>query len=275
MLQQHEKGIRETAVAERTPWMERHRTGRKAIEIYALGSFSLYRYGERIDDQRNSQGKPLNLLRVVISHKHAAARVERVIDALWPGAEADAAYHALETTLYRLRKLIGVRQSVLCRDGVIRINPDHCWLDVLEINGLLHRIEWDLSGKVPHSLMQERSRRLVELYRGPYLEDSPDQFWLLSVRETLKLQVSSALRDLGSHFETLHQPEHAIWCYRQAIAADPLAEELYQRLMLCLYHCGRKAEAMVTYDRCCRTLAAMLQISPSPKTEHIHQSLRG
>ena len=32
-----------------------------------------------------------------------------LIDALWPDSEGDAAYHALECALYRLRQLFGAR----------------------------------------------------------------------------------------------------------------------------------------------------------------------
>jgi DNA-binding SARP family transcriptional activator len=55
---------------------------------------------------------------------------------------------------------------------------------------------------------------------------------------------------------------------------DDLAEDFYQRLIFCHGRLRQTAEAVRVYDRCRRTLAAVLGIPPSAETEAIRKSIR-
>ena len=61
--------------------------------------------------------------------------------------------------------------------------------------------------------------------------------------------------------------------YEQAVDVESLAEELYRRLMLCLFAQGRGAEAMEVYRRCRRQLSIVLGIPPAAATEALYRSL--
>ena len=66
----------------------------------------------------------------------------------------------------------------------------------------------------------------------------------------------------------------AIRFYHRGLEVEPLAEELYQRLMLCYRNSGRKAEALAIYQRCRTNLSAGLDLAPSPLTEELRASIQ-
>ncbi len=68
-------------------------------------------------------------------------------------------------------------------------------------------------------------------------------------------------------------PEAQALC-EQAVDVEPLAEELYRRLMLCLSAQGRRAEAMEeVYRRYRRQLPIVLGIAPAAATETLYRNL--
>ncbi len=79
---------------------------------------------------------------------------------------------------------------------------------------------------------------------------------------------------IGQHYEEIEEWEHAIECYQKGLETDSLAEVLYQRLMVCYQHLGRRAEALSVYQRCRQELEASLKVAPSDQTEAIHRAIR-
>jgi two-component SAPR family response regulator len=96
----------------------------------------------------------------------------------------------------------------------------------------------------------------------------------MTARERLRSKFLRAVGFLGRSLERDGQWTEAIACYRRGLEVDDLAEGFYQRLMLCHGRLGQIAEAVGVYDRCRKTLTAVLGILPSPETETIRRSLR-
>ena len=98
--------------------------------------------------------------------------------------------------------------------------------------------------------------------------------WTVSPRERLRSKFLRCINRIGHHREEAGEWEKAIACYDRGLEVDNIAEEFYQRKMICYHRLGRKAEALSTYARCKRVLAAVLDIKPSPQTEEIRKSIR-
>ena len=79
---------------------------------------------------------------------------------------------------------------------------------------------------------------------------------------------------LGHHRERKGKWAEAIACYRKGVEVDELAEEFYQRLMICHQRNGQVAEAMAAYNRCRQALSSLLGITPSEETEAILKRIR-
>jgi hypothetical protein len=100
------------------------------LKVYTLGRFALVKDGEPIRALGRVQNKVLDLLRVVIALGGRGITSEAVIDALWPEAEGDAGRSVFDTTLHRLRKLLGNEQALNLGGGKVAINEKVCWVDL-------------------------------------------------------------------------------------------------------------------------------------------------
>ena len=103
-------------------------SGRERFRVHVLGRFQLTHRRCPITKRPRSR-KPQELLQALIAFGGTEVGAGVLVDSLWPDAEGDAAYHALETALYRLRQLLGAhgalrmegRKVGLNRDPVVRV----------------------------------------------------------------------------------------------------------------------------------------------------------
>lgn len=117
-----------------------------------------------------------------------------------------------------------------------------------------------------------QAQRAVTLYRGPF-SGTEETEWSLSSPERLRAKFLGGVGLLGRACEARQQWAEAIVLYQQGLHADDLAEEFYQRLMVCHDRLGQRGEALSAYNRCKKTLAAHLGVVPSEQTEAILASV--
>ena len=156
------------------------------VRIYTLGDFSVRVNGELLPEGPKAQRRILTLLQAIIAlGGERGVSAELLCDVLWPDADGDAAHHALESSLYRLRKLIG-KDSVRVHNGRIALAPDRCWVDAWAFQHLLGRARDDAASRA----------RAAALYKGPFLSDEADAPWALTLREQLHQRAATvAVRD--------------------------------------------------------------------------------
>src|SRR5271165_6085136 len=82
------------------------------FRVHVLGRFRLHKADAALGRTRSTQPKPIELLQVLIAFGGTEVCAGKLIDALWPDADGDAGYHALETTLYRLRRVLDASEAV-------------------------------------------------------------------------------------------------------------------------------------------------------------------
>jgi len=244
------------------------------IKIYTFGRFGLIKEGNPVESSKKVQHKPLSLLKALIALGGRDIKEEQLADLLWPEAEGDSASSALTTTLSRLRQYLGAEEAIKCKGGRLTLDTSFCWVDVWAFERLAGKIEelW----KVHQSKVSEEFIRLAEkaisTYRGSFLS-ADDEHWAISCRERLRSKFLGLVFRLGEHLENNNQCEKAVYYYKKTLEVDNLAEEFYQRLMVCYQRLGQQTEAMRVYKRCRDVLSAVLGIEPSSRTEAIYKSL--
>jgi len=97
------------------------------VRIHALGGFQVAVNDKMLTFAGKAPKKPLTLLKVLISFGGRNVPEERLMDALWPDEEADAARKSLDITVLRLRKLLGSHETIIVSDELIGLNPQLCW----------------------------------------------------------------------------------------------------------------------------------------------------
>jgi two-component SAPR family response regulator len=242
-------------------------SGGELFRIHVLGRFRLLR-GDAPFTIPPRLRKPQELLQALIAFGGTEVSAGVLIDALWPDSEGDAAYHALESALYRLRQLLGARDAVLMEGGKVSLDTDQLWVDTWEFEEELQR---------PHDPAAngtERIGRLRLLYQGHFLQHETEKPWVLKARQELRDGLLRAIRDAARACEYARRWEDAANLYQYGIELDPLNEGLYRGLMLCHQQLGDHSEALQAYRRCRELLTRFLGIPPNAKTQALYHSVR-
>ena len=244
--------------SEAWPWRTR---------VYALGRYEVYRDEERLEFSGKVPKKPLMLLKALIAFGGRSVPEERLMDALWPDEEADAARKSLDITVLRLRKLLGSNDTIIVSDESIGLNPQTCWTDVW---GFERRIEQFGGGEGPVDAASEALR----LYRGNFLPAEAEEPWTVKTRERLRAKFVRLVETVAKAEEVAGHWDIAIAHYLKGLEADDLVEAFHLGLMRCYQALGRPAEAITAFRRLRQTLSVVLGIAPSPAAEALAQELR-
>ena len=116
--------------------------------------------------------------------------------------------------------------------------------------------------------------KAINIYKGNFLPADTDQPWTAAYREQLQDKFRRLVVGLSQYWEESGRYEHAVECLRKGMETDTLAEEFYQRLMVCYQQLGQEAEAVRVYQRCSAVLSAAMGIAPSARTEAIYKALK-
>jgi hypothetical protein len=154
------------------------------IRIYTLGRFAVVKHGVALRFVGKAQKKPLDLLKALIAFGGREVPEAKLADALWPGAEGDAAAQALATTLFRLRKLIGER-AIRRQESRLTLDPSCCWVDCWAFE----RLSNDPSADQP-----VRLDKLRKLHQGPFLDGADDAPWAQPMRDRLHAKLARLVR---------------------------------------------------------------------------------
>jgi LuxR family transcriptional regulator, maltose regulon positive regulatory protein len=236
-------------------------------KVYALGGYEVYRDDERLEFAGKVPKKPLMLLKALIAFGGRNVPEERLMDALWPDEEADAARKSLDITVLRLRKLLGNNETIVVSDELIGLNPQLCWTDVWAFERRIEQFEGseEQAGAASEAL---------RLYRGNFLPTYTDEPWTAKMRERLRSKFVRLVEAVALADENAGRWEQAIALYSKGLEADDLVEPFYQGLMRCYRSLGRHAEAMNAFRRLRQLLSVVLGIAPSESTQAMARALQ-
>ncbi len=152
--------------------------------------------------------KPLELLQALIAFGGTEVSAGALIDALWPDSEGDAAYHALESALYRLRQLLGARGCDTHGGRQSQPEPGSVVGRHVGVRGG--------AAASPDSKASDLQRigRLRLLYQGHFLQHEAENPWVLKARQELRDRLLRAIRDAARQCEHARRWEDAANLYR-------------------------------------------------------------
>ncbi|WP_344494705.1 transcriptional regulator [Streptomyces enissocaesilis] len=209
------------------------------------------------------------LLSCLVMSPNEVVSSDTLIDRLWADTPVERARGALHTCVRRLRRLL-CPDLVQTRPGgyALRVSVDR--VDLLRFRELVRRSEaaGDDSGEKLVLL-----REALALRRGDPFADVASPWLDREVVPRLNEECLSALMcriDLemaaGRHHELI--PE-----LRELTTAHPLHEASWQRLILALHRCGRRAGALEAYQQVLAILRDELALDPSDELRELHRSI--
>lgn len=159
----------------------------------------------------SSQRRSLALLVVIAAASERGASRETLTAMLWPGSDDDRARRALAQTLYRVRQQLGA--GVVRGSDRLSCDPTLLGSDLLELESAFEKGDYE---------------RVVELYRGPFLDGfhlqgAPElERWADGERQRLSRAYHDSLERLALAAEERGETQRAIHWWELAFAADPL-----------------------------------------------------
>lgn len=244
------------------------------FRVNTLGRFEITRDGADNLLSGRGHGRPLEVLKVAIAMGGRNASVDRITDALWPNIDRDYAHRSFNTALHRLRKLLGEDGAVILNNNQLTLSERFFWLDTWALDQALQESSQLIRGLAPDKeRLVQLTDRILGLYQGSFLPGDEDHGWAVSPRDQYRQKFVRFIHEVGHWLEERDESDQALDLYYRGLEADELAEGIYRRLMLCFQQSGRCAEAIDTYNRCCRTLESQLATAPSKETRDVYQSL--
>ena len=243
------------------------------MELRVLGHFELVSdAGEAIPITR-----PLvrGAIFALVLYRNRSVSPERLIDLLWGTSPDTHRLHSLRTCMWGARKLLP--PECLITDDVghrLRIDRDHDRVDLdrfrdLQRQGRAALRTGDTIGAV--RLLEEAmqvwgSGRLADLLPATSAMTSLVTGLIEEHRDARNALVQARLA-LGQHRELL--PE-----LRALIAGEPDNERLWGQLMLVLYRCGLKTEALKVFTEARTALMAHAGARPGAELQALRRQIR-
>jgi tetratricopeptide (TPR) repeat protein len=142
-----------------------HETWPYPVRIRSLGGFEIHVDGRRLEAQEGkAPRKPLELLWHLLAQAQDVPQ-EALADWLWPTLDGDRAMHALRTTIYRLRLLIGSK-SIRHENDHIGLNADHVRTDLRDLRLSLDAVA---DAAAPEARRLDALDATLRLYHGLFL----------------------------------------------------------------------------------------------------------
>lgn len=244
------------------------------LRIHALGALRVLRDGAPLRFAAKAQKKPLELLKALVALGGDGVDAARLAAILWPDAGGDAAKVSFDSTLYRLRKLIGYDAALVLFEGKLALDPRHCWVDVNAFERAARAADaMAQDDAATPERIAAAAARLRDAYPGHFLAGDEDQGWLAPMRDRLRAKLVRTALALGRRLQAAGRLREACDLYERTLELDNLAEDLYRQLIVCQRDLGERAAALRTYRRCRELLSVVLGTRPAAETEAVRRSL--
>ena len=236
----------------------------RKIRIFTLGDFHILNADGASLNLKRFGGKLQALLKILITSGGQKITKERVIDALWPDAEGDLGNSTFDTTLYRLRKKLGIGEIIIVENGHVSLNQSLCWIDLWELELQITELKYLFNKQdIAHHLLARKTNTCMQLYRGAFLQKDQDTHWTIICRERIQSRMILMLRQLAVYWEQQAAVEQAELILLQALDIDPASEILYVKLVQLYFRNGRSADAAKLFKKCELILTQVLGVQPS------------
>lgn len=246
-----------------------------AVKICLLGDFYL-RVGDTKIASRDIPGKKAPaLLKLLALQPNYQLVKDQVIDTLWPQLQLKEGAAQLYKAIYHIRKVFhlpekrGRRAPIVLElsDDLLRLRFGNGIItDVREFEKCAHR---SLESKQLPALEQAR-----KLYTGELLPMDLYCKWTVNTRDWLRQLYLSVLLTLIRQYSLKHDFLAASEVAREALATDPLFEDVHQELMKVFAMEHQPIRALIQFNRYKKLLWEELGIEASKEMVWLAEAIQ-
>jgi ATP/maltotriose-dependent transcriptional regulator MalT/DNA-binding SARP family transcriptional activator len=251
------------------------------LRIRTLGSFALWRGDQEVRDRDWRSSKARQLFQLLLTERGRSLPRDRVLDALWPEMESDAANNNLRVTVNRLTKALEPDRPDGAPPTYVSQQSETYSFNIASD----HQIDsTDFAAAVAEGQRAERRgqrqvavvafRKAIELYGGPYLPDNMYEDWSVVERERLTMLFNDAATRLGALLLDEGAAHEVIGLAWRVLENEPAYEDAYRLLMRAHASLGERSTALRLYARCASVLRDELGVEPLPETTALYNALK-
>ncbi|MGM1062028.1 AfsR/SARP family transcriptional regulator [Saccharothrix sp. Mg75] len=203
--------------------------------------------------------------------------VSRLMDAVWPAAAPPSGKQVLHNAVFRLRTALagapGADPPLLLRRGpgyLLSVDDDR--VDLARFRTLSEQGRAELSA----GLWERASATLsaaLDCWRGPALADLVEHGYDWPEMRALRDARTAAVEHRVEADMAMRRYRDVIGDLAALVEAEPLRERACGNLMLALYRCGRRSDALGVYRRTRAALVEGLGLEPSPPLRELERAI--
>ena len=241
--------------------------GPAPIRVHCLGSMVVHRHGEEVDERVWGRRKAKELLALLCARERHSITREEAVAALWPDVQLEPGAVRFRVALHALNDALEPDRPARTPTRFVHATTDRVMLD--------QKVQVDvdefqrLAQLVRNEPDPARARELgllaVDLYRGPFLADSPYLEWALQTRT----QLAESFADLAIRVAELELESRegdagqAAQLARRVLEDDPYREAAYRLVARALLAQGDTAAAHQVWKACRARLVSELDVEPT------------
>lgn len=247
------------------------------LDVALLGGASFSAQGTVIRSDLGPAGRLLACY--LFAFNGRVHRRERLADLFWSEVEPDKGRAALNTAIWRIRKILelgaegAAKRLVTIGDEVILEPWDALRVDTHQLEKASRQLFDAIESQGPSGVILREFSSAVTCYHGPFL-DGHDGDWILQERERLHCLFVRSAFTLMHQAARQAQYELALEYGRRILAVDALRESIQRDVMLLLVLNGQRAEAIRSYERLAKLLRSELDIDPMPETTRLKADIQ-
>jgi DNA-binding SARP family transcriptional activator len=251
------------------------------LRVRTLGAFGVWRGDIEVRDRDWRSSKARQLFQLLLTDRGRTLPRDRVLEALWPEMEGDAAANNLRVTLNRLSKAIepdrpeGAPPAYIIQQGEtfgFNVASEH-QIDAVDFAEAVAEGQ-RAARRGQRAAAIAAFRTAMSLYGGPYLPDNMYEDWSVVERERLAMLFNDAAIRLGTLLLDEGLAHDTIGLAWRVLENDRAHEEAYRLLMRAHASLGERSTALRLYTRCVSMLQEELGVEPMAETTALYNTLR-
>lgn len=212
------------------------------------------------------------VLSLLLLNSGRVAPIDQLLRGLWGDDPPDTAVGQIQTVVWRLRIVLG-DAAIETHPGGYRLVAGAFDVDVDQFAGSAAEARaLAAQGRLDEAVAAYQ--RALRLWRGrPFADvvlpgDPAGSGFQAAIAELIenRLAVECGYVDAAL---ALGRPADVVLTLHHRVEEEPLREELCERLMLALYRCGRRTEALDLYQRTREALVDELGLEPGPALQRL------
>lgn len=203
---------------------------------------------------------------------------DMLLEHLWPNLSLESARNNYYVTWGAMKSILGGKHTPRHADNYVHTAGGLCRVtaavssDLDDLDAAIAQLKAaERAGDV--ECMASAARAVADVYRGELLPGDVYDDWFGEIRERTRQDFCAAMLLAGRFFETRGDYDSALEYLRRASSVDAWREDVYQAMMRCNMHSGRRGGAIETFMACRSKLTEDLGIDPSAETMRLYEAI--